>query len=65
MDQATQHARLCELLQMLAWLAKTSAAHEYGADLKFTVDEMIERNTARHYVAAGFLGSELDPEPLS
>ena len=54
MDQATQHARLCELFQMLAWLAQASAAHEHGANLKFTVDEMIERDTTRYYVAAGF-----------
>jgi hypothetical protein len=43
---------LREVVQVFARLAETCAAHEHGADPEFTVDEMIERDTGRHDVAA-------------
>src|SRR6267378_7509230 len=55
---------LREVVQMFARLAQTCAAHEYGADPKFMVDKMIERDTRRRDVAAGVGGGELDSEPF-
>jgi hypothetical protein len=49
---------------MFARLAQTCAAHEHGADPKFMVDEMIERDTGRRDVAAAVRDGELDSEPL-
>jgi hypothetical protein len=54
----------CEVVQMLARLAETRAAHEHGADPEFTVDEMIERDTGRRDVVAGVGSGELDPAPF-
>src|SRR5580704_6259307 len=64
MDQPTHHTMQCEVIQMLARLAETRAAHEHGADPEFTVDEMIEWDTGRRDIAAGVGGDELDPEPF-
>jgi hypothetical protein len=61
MDQGAHHAVLREVVQMLARLAETRAAHEHGADPKFTVDEMIERDTGRRDVAAGVASASLIP----
>src|SRR5258708_39340160 len=65
MDQTVHHATLREVLQMLARLAETRAAHEHRADQKITVNEMIERNTRRHDIAAGVGSGELDSETLA
>src|SRR5215469_7879726 len=62
MDQAAHHARSCEVVQMLARLAETRAAHEHGSDPEFTIDQMIERDTGGHDVAARVGSSELDSE---
>jgi hypothetical protein len=42
MDQTAHNAVLRDVLQMLARLAKTRAAHEHRADAKFVVDKMIQ-----------------------
>jgi hypothetical protein len=69
MDQTAHNATLREVVQVLTRLAEARAAHKHGADLKFTVDEMIERHTGCHDVAAGFSASSLipsrSPEALS
>src|SRR5580693_6858352 len=65
MDQTAHHAMYCEVVQMLARLAETRAAHEHRADPEFTVDEMVERDTGRRDVAAGVGSGELDPTPFS
>jgi hypothetical protein len=41
MNQAAYNAVLREILQMLARLAETRAAHQHSADVKFAIDEMI------------------------
>jgi len=64
MDQTAPHAMKCEVVQMLARLAETRAAHKHGADPEFTVDEMIERDTGRRDVVAGVGSGELDPAPF-
>ena len=62
MDQAAHHARSCEVVQMLARLAETRAAHEQGSDPEFTIDQMIERDTGGRDVAARVGSSELIPK---
>ena len=65
MDQATHHAALGEVIQVLARLTETRATQERGADPEFTVDEMIERDAGSRDVAAGLRSGELDPEPFA
>src|SRR5262249_3449271 len=62
MDQAAHHAMSCEVVQMLARLAETRAAHEHGAHAAVTVDEMIEGDAGRCDVAVRVGSGELDPE---
>ena len=65
MNQTAQDAMMREVLQMLARLAETRATHQHGADMKFAIDEMIQRNTGCRNVAASFGGGELDTQPFA
>jgi hypothetical protein len=65
MDQATQPAKLCELFQMLAWLAKAGSAHANRGNPKFTIYQMIQWNTRSNNIAPGVRRRQLDPGPLS
>jgi hypothetical protein len=62
--QTAHDAMLREFLQILARLAKARAAHEHRTNAKFTVDEMIERDTGRRDVAASVSSGELYPGPF-
>src|SRR5262245_55446983 len=54
-----------QLLEVLARLAETRAAHAHAADQEHAVDEVIERDARRCDVATSLGRGELDPQPLA
>jgi hypothetical protein len=65
MHQTTHDSRLSKIIQMLARLTQTRAAHEHGADPKFTLREVVEWDAAGHDVTASVSGGKFDTEWLS
>jgi hypothetical protein len=60
MNQTTHHTLSGQFFQMRAWLTQARAPQNDLADLEFSLDKMIQSDTARDDIAAGKAGSQVD-----
>src|SRR4051812_31165244 len=60
-DQPAQHARCGQLLQMAAWVAELGDDRFDLTDADAAADQVVERDAARHHVAANLVRGQLYP----